>query len=43
MIQAKKVVVAGGVRTPFVKAWNVFQEVGAVELGRIAIVPGITS
>ncbi len=41
MIPAKRVVVVGGVRTPFVKAWNVFQEVGAVELGRIAIVEAL--
>jgi acetyl-CoA C-acetyltransferase/acetyl-CoA acyltransferase len=31
------VVVVGGVRTPFVKAWTDFRRVGAVELGRLVV------
>lgn len=33
----RDVVVVGGVRTPFVKAWTDFRRVGAVELGRLVV------
>jgi acetyl-CoA C-acetyltransferase/acetyl-CoA acyltransferase len=37
MIHDRDVVVVGGVRTPFVRAWTQFESVPATELGRIAV------
>jgi acetyl-CoA acetyltransferase len=37
MIGDRDVVVVAGARTPFMKAGTLFRDVGAVELGRIAV------
>ncbi len=38
MRDPRKAIVLEGARTPFSKAWGELQSIGAVELGRVALV-----